>query len=127
MRTHISEDSIKKAYTLVEGVRRKYVKLRSNVISNNRINRKKNQDVPLCSIGLITVPPKVRSVQGVVEPKDPPSGSTVNLTRPAIALTHERIAERARIIWQNRGCRSGEDERNWNEAETQLRAESGIE
>lgn len=41
-------------------------------------------------------------------------------------LTHERIAERAWSIWQNRGCSPGEDERNWLEAESQLKNELGI-
>jgi hypothetical protein len=75
----------------------------------------------------ITAPSKVGSVKGVVEPKDPAGGSKGNFSEPESALTHERIAERAWIIWQKRGCRPGEDERNWNEAETQLRAESDID
>jgi len=44
----------------------------------------------------------------------------------AATLTHQRIAERAWSIWQNRGCSPGEDERNWLEAETQLRQELGV-
>jgi len=42
------------------------------------------------------------------------------------ALAQERIAERARALWQQRGCRAGEDERNWHEAEAQLKRELGI-
>ena len=34
--------------------------------------------------------------------------------------THEQISERAKAIWQQRGCVQGEDERNWFEAENQL-------
>jgi hypothetical protein len=34
--------------------------------------------------------------------------------------THEQISERAKAIWQQRGCVQGEDERNWYEAENQL-------
>jgi len=42
------------------------------------------------------------------------------------ALTHEQIAERARAIWVARGHIPGEDERNWHEAEAQLRRELGL-
>jgi len=41
-------------------------------------------------------------------------------------LTHRQIAERARAIWLGRGCLAGEDERNWLEAEAQLRQEMGL-
>ena len=40
--------------------------------------------------------------------------------------THHQIAERARAIWLGRGCVAGEDERNWLEAEAQLRQEIGL-
>jgi hypothetical protein len=42
-----------------------------------------------------------------------------------VTLTHEQIVERARVLWQQRGCRPGEDERNWYEAEAQLKRELG--
>jgi len=41
-------------------------------------------------------------------------------------ITHEQIALRAREIWMKRGCRLGQDEQNWLEAERQLKAELGI-
>ena len=94
-------------------------------MANNNFYHKSSKGVPLG--GITTSRSKVQSVKGVVEPKGPAYGSKVNLSRPATALTHELIAERAWIIWQNRGCRPGEDERNWIEAETQLRAESSID
>jgi hypothetical protein len=37
--------------------------------------------------------------------------------------TNEQIARRANEIWVKRGCKPHEDERNWLEAEKQLRAE----
>jgi hypothetical protein len=40
-------------------------------------------------------------------------------------ITSDMIAERAHEIWVRRGCRPGEDEQNWREAERQLRAEYG--
>lgn len=44
-----------------------------------------------------------------------------------LELTHEQIAERARRIWEQRGRPDGEDDRNWREAERQLKREMGIE
>ncbi len=38
--------------------------------------------------------------------------------------SHERVAARAQEIWRAKGCRPGEDEQNWREAEDQLRAEA---
>ncbi len=43
--------------------------------------------------------------------------------RPVPALTHERIAERAKALWEASGRVPGRDEQNWHEAEMQLRAE----
>ena len=43
-----------------------------------------------------------------------------------IALTHEQVSERARAIWKERGCPSGQDEQNWLEAERQLKMELGV-
>jgi hypothetical protein len=45
---------------------------------------------------------------------------------PAVVLTHDLIAERARTIWQERGCLPDRDEENWREAEAQLKTERGI-
>jgi hypothetical protein len=44
----------------------------------------------------------------------------------AVVLTHDLIAERARTIWQERGCSPDRDEENWREAEAQLKTERGI-
>lgn len=44
-------------------------------------------------------------------------------SRAAKNPTHDQIAERARAVWQAKGCPSGLDEQNWREAEAQLRAE----
>ena len=37
--------------------------------------------------------------------------------------THDQIARRAEAIWRQHGCPQGEDDRNWREAEAQLRHE----
>jgi hypothetical protein len=44
-------------------------------------------------------------------------------TPKTVKVTHDQIARRAHEIWLKRGCKPGEDERNWLEAEKQLRAE----
>jgi hypothetical protein len=56
------------------------------------------------------------------------SGSSAAVqTQPACSrqLTQAQIAERAKAIWQAKGCPAGQDEQNWLEAERQLRAELG--
>jgi len=50
-------------------------------------------------------------------------GGTATAT---LTLTHDQIADRARQIWEQRGRPDGEDERNWREAERQLKKEMGI-
>jgi len=52
-----------------------------------------------------------------------PAGASTRGGRP----TYEQVAERARAIWQERGCIPGQDERNWLEAEAELRRELGFE
>lgn len=41
-------------------------------------------------------------------------------------LTYEQIAERAKEIWLQRGCPANQDEKNWFDAESQLKRELGI-
>jgi hypothetical protein len=41
-------------------------------------------------------------------------------------LSHEQIASKAYSIWQSQGCPPGQDERNWFEAEAQLKTELGL-
>jgi hypothetical protein len=93
-------------------------------MAKNSINQKSSMGVQLGRV--ITVLPKVDNFKGIVELKDPASGSEVNSSKLATVLTHERIAKQAWVIWQSRGCRPGEDERNWSEAEAQLKAKLGI-
>ena len=38
-------------------------------------------------------------------------------------ITHDQIARRAHEIWVKRGCKHGQDQENWYEAERQLKAE----
>jgi hypothetical protein len=41
----------------------------------------------------------------------------------AVSLTHDRVAERAKVLCLASGCTPGRDEQNWHEAEAQLKAE----
>lgn len=40
--------------------------------------------------------------------------------------THEQIAVRARLIWEAKGRKPGQDKENWLEAEAQLKREAGL-
>ncbi len=57
-----------------------------------------------------------------VRPAAPRTQQTT-VTPKAATITHEQIAQRAREIWVKRGRVPGQDEKNWLEAEAQLKAE----
>ena len=59
--------------------------------------------------------------------KQTSSSPLVGASMRAGGPTYEQVAERARAIWEARGCIPGQDERNWLEAEAQLRRELGLE
>ena len=40
-----------------------------------------------------------------------------------VVLSYEQIADRARRIWEAKGCQHGQDEQNWLAAEAELRKE----
>ena len=52
--------------------------------------------------------------------------SSPTQSKNIVAITHEQIAERAKSIWMKHGCPYGQDEKNWQEAENQLKQELGI-
>ncbi len=56
----------------------------------------------------------------------PVGAQTLATTKPAKTITREQIAKRAHDIWVKNGCRHGQDEQNWLEAERQLKAEAGL-
>jgi hypothetical protein len=65
----------------------------------------------------------------VVPSKAAPAASSRTSTAvatPGPAPTREEIAGRAKAIWRAGGCQGGRDERNWLEAERQLRSERGL-
>jgi hypothetical protein len=61
------------------------------------------------------------------------SGGTTTTLRPVgvqapaatktVKITPEQIAQRAHELWVKNGCKHGQDEQNWLEAERQLKAE----
>ena len=63
-----------------------------------------------------------RRKTGQVNTSKPPTGSSTGLAQAPVP-TYEQIAERAKKIWQSRGCTSGFDEQNWHDAERQLKTE----
>lgn len=52
-----------------------------------------------------------------------PAGSQAPAAASAAKITREQIAKRAHEIWVKNGCKHGQDEQNWLEAERQLKAE----
>lgn len=65
------------------------------------------------------------SGSAVAEPQSNRRAQSTRATgrESSVHLTHEQIEERAKLIWKQRGCPPGEDEKNWYEAETQLKRE----
>jgi hypothetical protein len=51
-----------------------------------------------------------------------PAGAQVPTATPMVKITREQIAQRAHEIWVKNGCKHGQDEQNWLEAERQLKA-----
>ncbi len=54
-------------------------------------------------------------------------GAKVEALRPGEAKgpTHAQVALRAREIWERKGRPQGQDEKNWHEAEAELKREMG--
>jgi hypothetical protein len=50
---------------------------------------------------------------------------TPSVSESGLTLAHDQIANRARAIWERRGCPEGEDEQIWLEAESELKRETG--
>ncbi len=85
----------------------------NQVNSSQKINTSSNQS---------QISSNIKTVNPVSSAKSSSSAPTKNV----VTLTHEQIAERAKSIWMKRGCPSGQDEKNWQEAEKQLKQELGI-
>jgi len=66
-------------------------------------------------------------VENAARPESPRHSTKVESAgRPAANLTHQQIEQRAKEIWQKKGCPAGQDEKNWHEAESQLKQELGV-
>jgi hypothetical protein len=75
-----------------------------------------------------TVPTTVGSIQsGGATATAPRPGSTKRTPNAKAgkgpAITHDQIARRAHEIWVTKGCKPGQEQHNWLEAERQLKAE----
>jgi hypothetical protein len=78
-------------------------------------------------------PKIVRNTVPTGSVNSPSGGATAVATRPAATKsvsstrgpqpTHEQVSKRAHEIWVKRGSKGGQEEKNWLEAEAQLRAE----
>jgi hypothetical protein len=91
---------------------------------------KTNKKTVLNSVGT-KAPTSATSEQSVAlsDPGTPRTSDkvvSVAKTSSCACLTHQQIEQRAREIWRQKGCPSGQDEKNWHEAETQLKRELGI-
>jgi hypothetical protein len=51
------------------------------------------------------------------------AGTKPRQATTSVKITHEQIARRAHEMWVQQGCRHGEDQLHWFEAERQLKAE----
>lgn len=54
------------------------------------------------------------------------SNKSIEQKQKPVDLTHDQISERAKVIWQQRGCPTDQDMDNWLEAEKELKTELAI-
>ena len=52
-----------------------------------------------------------------------PAGTKPPLATAGSKITQEQIAQRAHEIWVKKGCKYGQDQQDWLDAERQLEAE----
>ena len=83
----------------------------------------RRDDVPKSASPVASRSESVGAVAQLTIEKKPAVKPAPTESKPT--ATHEEIAERAKAIWQQCGCPSGEDERIWYEAEAQLQSELG--
>jgi hypothetical protein len=46
--------------------------------------------------------------------------------KETVTLTNEQVAERAKALWKQRGCPTGQDLNIWLDAENELKMELGV-
>lgn len=64
-----------------------------------------------------------RGKSAKVEPLRPQETQRAGMSS---GLAHDQIAKRAREIWERHGRPHGEEEKNWREAEDELKREMGM-
>jgi len=74
-----------------------------------------DEDALLGSMGIIVPRHRIVNVESEVEKKGPAGGSKIDRCKKATAVKYERIAKRAKEIWQQHGFRPGENERDWHD------------
>jgi hypothetical protein len=72
-----------------------------------------------------TVPTSTTRSGGATTTTLRPAGSKVPQATSQVRIPREQVAQRAHEIWVKNGCKHGQDEQNWLEAERQLMAEAG--
>ena len=72
-----------------------------------------------------TVPMSTTRSGGATTTTLRPAGSKTPEAIKMVKIAREQIAQRAHDIWVKNGCKHGQDEQNWLEAERQLKAEVG--
>jgi len=70
-----------------------------------------------------TVPMSTTRSGGATTTTLRPAGSKAPEATRTAKITREQVAQRAHEIWVKGGCKHGQDEQNWLEAERQLKAE----
>lgn len=72
-----------------------------------------------------TVPTSTTRSGGATTTTLRPAGAKAPEATKMVKITRDQIAQRAHQIWVKNGCKHGQDEQNWLEAERQLKAEAG--
>jgi hypothetical protein len=72
-----------------------------------------------------TVPASTTRSGGATTTTLRPAGSKAPEAIKMVKIASEQIAQRAHEIWVKNGCKHGQDEQNWLEAERQLKADAG--
>lgn len=95
--------------------------------TSKRNGSKRSEENPAASKPALPANPALSTRPGAARPSIRPSSlmssSSATATMTRKAPSREQIAERAKAIWQQKGCPCGQDEQNWLEAERQLRQE----
>ena len=71
-----------------------------------------------------TVPASTTRSGGATTTTLRPAGSKAPQAAAQVKSAREQIAQRAHEIWVKNGCKHGQDEQNWLEAERQLKADA---